>query len=499
MPNDAKKHPKIYPKESALKTLADIAGKKITVMGLGLNGGGEASARFFLRHGAFVTVTDTKTQDELMQSVLSLQNDTRIDASRLRFVLGRHDKEDFLNADIVIKNPIVKYEANEFLHCAKAVETDLSVFLRFTKARIIAVTGSKGKSTTASAIHYGLTQSGFKSFLGGNITVSPLTFLEETDSESIVVLELSSWQLRDLRGRGALKPAIAVLTKIVSDHQNWYGNMDDYVADKKLIYADQRKDDWTIIADDSGYAAGFAAETPAQAFCIHALTATQTSEYIGELAVRGAHNRTNVLTAAVCVNLLGVAKEQCRGIFASWHGIPHRLEYFFTAKTRRGVHVDFYNDSASTVPDSTIASIDAFGSMNASCSGLRLIAGGTDKELDFTELAAKLRKNPPFALYLLAGSGTDKLIDKLCDTRIDKLNDKLNDTHKTEKIEKKIYKGPYTGLIFLLNDIKLDLEQSDESYPVVFSPGATSFGMFKNEFDRGNTFKEGVLSIYGND
>ena len=177
-------------------------------MGLGLNGGGEACVRFFLKHGANVLATDMKTEEQLLPTIKKLSEDPELDTSRLTYRLGEHLIEDFENADCVIKNPGVKIEGNKYLAAARAIETDISIFLHFTKAPVIAVTGSKGKSSTVSAAYYGLNKAGFTAFLGGNITVSPLTFLEKTNENTPVVLELSSWQLADLRGRGALKPKI---------------------------------------------------------------------------------------------------------------------------------------------------------------------------------------------------------------------------------------------------------------------------------------------------
>ena len=165
-----------YSEKCAFSSLEDIKDTKVTIMGLGLNGGGEAAVRFFLKHGAFVTVTDMKT---LQTTIDSLENDSSLDKTRLTYRLGEHCIEDFENADCVIKNPGVKYDGNKYLAAAKNIETDLSIFLRFTNAPIIAVTGSKGKSSTVSAIHYGLNQAGFNCFLGGNITVSPLTFFDK--------------------------------------------------------------------------------------------------------------------------------------------------------------------------------------------------------------------------------------------------------------------------------------------------------------------------------
>jgi UDP-N-acetylmuramoylalanine--D-glutamate ligase len=470
--------PHAYPKGCAFRSLEGIRGKKITVMGLGLNHGGEEAARFFLKHGALVTVTDMKTAEELAPAVKALQEDPEIDASRLRFVLGRHDIRDFSSAEIVIKNPGIKYEGSQFLAAAKTVETDLSVFLALTKAPVIAVTGSKGKSTTVSAIHYGLCEAGFKAFLGGNITVSPLTFLEQTTPDTPVTLELSSWQLADLRGRGVLRPKIALITPIFPDHQNWYGGMEPYVADKKLIYADQTPEDWTICKAGDPWGNIFAQETKAQV-----IRYPSAKVYLNDLLVPGFHARQNLLNAALALSLLGVKPAEAARIFARWRGIPHRLEYFhtwtFTNPAGTLSAVKFYNDSAATVPEAAAAASQAFGAP------VHLLCGGTDKDLDFTPLADTLGLQTPgsvpaASVHLLAGTGTDKLVPLL----------------KSRGVP---YNGPYDSLKALFAALKetfaaqvekngaVPLEKSEEI--VVFSPGATSFGMFKNEFDRGEKCK----------
>ncbi|MGP1457929.1 MAG: UDP-N-acetylmuramoyl-L-alanine--D-glutamate ligase [Treponema sp.] len=509
------KQPHIYPKGCAFSSLEDIAGKRITIMGLGLNGGGEASARFFLRHGAFVTVTDMKSERELRPTVENLVNDASVDKSRLAFHLGGHDIADFESADCVIKNPGVKIEGNRFLAAAKAVETDVSVFLSFTKAKIIAVTGSKGKSSTVSALHYGLKEAGFNAFLGGNITVSPLTFLEKTDETAIVVLELSSWQLADLRGRGVLKPRVALITKIVPDHQNWYGNMEDYVADKRLIYQDQNGSDYAIFdadGDDTGagpksggaWGEVFAAEAKARVLRYSKAPlkeglygawletgggqegkvrlpadlsgadggARAEERVLRSLLVPGIHLRQNVLNAALVMRVLGVPADKTASILSSWTGIEHRLQYFHCYRKR----VRFYNDSCATVPEAAAAAARSFPD------GAILIAGGTDKSLDFTPLADTLSgadgKSCVQSLYLLAGSGTDKL--------------------KTQLDARGIrYTGVYENLDSLLRSLKTELDADAAlTANVVFSPGATSFGMFNNEFDRGRQFMTKVKALF---
>lgn len=536
--------PHVYPEGCVFNSLEDIKNKHITVMGLGLNGGGEACVRFFLKHGAYVTVTDMKSAEQLAPTINSLRSDASLDHSRLTYVLGEHRLEDFENADCVIKNPGVKIQGNKFLEKAKAIETDISIFLHFTKAPIIAVTGSKGKSSTVSSIEYGLNQAGFKCFLGGNITVSPLTFLHKTDGTTPVVLELSSWQLADLRGRKALKPKIAVITKIVPDHQNWYGNMDDYVEDKKLIYADQNENDFSIFDfDEDDYLKDcaspksgckcwgdlFASETKGQVFRyttkslpadvfgvfqnrINNSTFTpaegfvrlpenymsgyakshelETEQIMKGLSVPGQHMRINVLNAALVMYLMGCAAEQICEILGGWKGIPHRLEKFHEwVNPVDGRKVAFYNDSCSTVPEAAAAASQAFERRAV------VISGGTDKILDFLPYAKTLSgedgsKYKPLELYLLAGTGTKKLTPLLDERKIQ-------------------YQGPFDSLKVLLQILKTQLmsEKAEKIYghvfeedvlPVVFTPGATSFEMFTNEFDRGNKFKEFARNIFTN-
>ncbi|MBR5932567.1 MAG: UDP-N-acetylmuramoyl-L-alanine--D-glutamate ligase [Treponema sp.] len=509
--------PHVYPEGCFFNSIEDIKDKHVTVMGLGLNGGGEASVRFLLKHGAYVLATDMKTEEQLKPTIDSINSDKTLDTSRLTYILGEHRVEDFSNADCVIKNPGIKIEGNKYLAAAKNIETDISLFLKFTKAKIIAVTGSKGKSSTVSAIYYGLKEAKFDVYLGGNITVSPLNFLDETSDKSVVVLELSSWQLADLRGRKLLKPYIALITKIVPDHQNWYENMGDYVADKRLVYADQDEKDFTIV-DFDGDAIGtgpkqggtwgdfFAKETKGtvlrysqtdlRTYAKVISGAWQTfddnnifsgmarlpqwqspKKILGKLKVPGRHMRCNTLNAALVMAIMGVEPSLIESILANWTGIPHRLQFFHTWKNSSGQPYKFYNDSCATVPEAAAAASQAFGKP------VVFITGGTDKGLEFDILADTLNYkescNTKVAdLYLLAGTGTDKL------------------TVLLDKAQIK-YKGPFDSLESLFAQLKQSLDSGEaESDTVVFSPGATSFGMFTNEFDRGNKFMDGVKRIF---
>ena len=466
--------PHDYPRQCAFKSIEDIKDKKVTIMGLGLNGGGEAAVRFFLNKGAFVTVTDMKTEEQLKATVDKLNSDNSLDHSRLTYRLGEHRIEDFESADCVIKNPGVKFEGNKYLAAARAIETDLSIFLRFTDCPIIAVTGSKGKSSTVSAIYYGLSQAGFTTFLGGNITVSPLTFFDQVSGDTPVVIEFSSWQLADLRGRGVLRPHIAIITKIVPDHQNWYGDMESYVADKRLIYADQTKGDYSIF-DSDDWGDRFASETKATVLRYGAKSSWSIE--LGDLLVPGVHMRTNAQNAATVMHLMGIPDDRIKEILQRWPGIDHRLQYFHSWKNAAGTTVKFYNDSCATVPEAAAAATQAFGKP------VVLMTGGTEKGLELTPLIKTLTAPSSDTIkvkdiYLLEGSATDKLLPEL-----DKAGVK--------------YHGPFGGLESLLREAKEGLEKENAGEEVfVFSPGATSFGMFSNEFDRGNKYMTAVKEIF---
>lgn len=518
-----------YSNKCAFSSIEDIKGKRVIVMGLGLNGGGLAAVRFFLKKGAYVISTDMKSAEQLKPSVDALMADKSLPLKNLTFHLGEHRIEDFENADCVIKNPGIKYEGNKYLAAARAIETDLSIFLRFTDCPIIAVTGSKGKSSTVSAIHYGLTQAGYKSFLGGNITVSPLTFFDEVSSDTPVVIEFSSWQLADLRGRGVLRPYISVITKIVPDHQNWYGNMEDYVADKRLIYANQSRGDYSIFdfgGDEPGtgptcggtWGNLFAGESKATVLRYSGekpkesdgkvygvwqekdekgnftgkilLPQMEEAEVILKgLSVPGEHMRTNVLNAALVMYLMHVPAEKIISILGNWQGITHRLQYFYSCKFGSKEY-KFYNDSCATVPEAAAAATQAFGKP------VTLITGGTDKGLELDPLVRVLAspeagEHPVKDIYFLSGTATDKILPA------------LDDKGRT-------YYGDFDSLDELLTCLKANLVKQAEkaakagdespvdatSEVIVFSPGATSFGMFNNEFDRGEKFMAAVKKLF---
>lgn len=474
------------------------SGMKVLIMGLGLHGGGLESVHYLAKHGAEITVTDLRDEKTLTPSIEKLQ--ALVDHP-IRYVLGHHSIEDFEKADMVIKNPGVKPDS-PFLKASRHIETDISLFLANSPARLTAVTGSKGKSSTASAIYWVLKEArnqkilSGNGYLGGNITLSPLTFLDELTSEDDVVLELSSWQLADLKGRlkekeeagkaheSLLKPRAAVLTAILPDHLDRYPTMDAYIADKRVIYHGQDSRDVTIAGDDDwgrsflaessgrplvyseqplseGIADGWLTKGPGLARLRGIASSGEVVEVVPErLLIPGHHQKKNLLAASLSLLDLGIPPDLIRDALGRFPGIEHRLEFFHEAGGIR-----FYNDTAATIPEAAAAAVGAFDSP------LVLVTGGTDKNLDFSPLVKAAPKAK--VIVLLAGTGSEKLKKHLDSAGLS-------------------YQGPFD---MVDNAVKASLKVAEKGDVVVLSPGCASFGMFLNEFDRGRKWKEAVTRL----
>jgi UDP-N-acetylmuramoylalanine--D-glutamate ligase len=455
-------------------------------MGLGLHGGGLSSVLFFSKRGADVTVTDLKDSEALKNTIDKLKG------LNIRYVLGHHDMEDFSKVDLVIKNPAVPLNS-PFLKAALSnkvpVETDISIFLREIRNNpLIAVTGSKGKSTTASAVYYCLRNIFPGAKLGGNITISPLSFVDSLKNGDPVVLELSSWQLADIKDKDIFNPFVSVLTSIMPDHMDRYSSMKDYIEDKKIIFKGQTGEHFTLFNYDDDYQKVFFEESSAKQvfYSKNILPVNLTGAFLKnktgyingtsqiilpeELKINGEHNRMNLLAAAMACFLLVSEKNKAlhgknvtgkiSSILKDFPGIEHRLEYFHE---KNGIR--FYNDSAATIPQAMAAAV------NSIKAPLILITGGTDKNIDFSGIESVLKI--PDNIILLKGTGTDKIIPVLESNNI-------------------MYSGPFDSL---KKAVFCALSKSKPGTSIVFSPGCTSFGMFKNEFDRGNRFKEIVKAL----
>jgi UDP-N-acetylmuramoylalanine--D-glutamate ligase len=459
---------------------SDLKGAQVLVMGLGAHGGGAATARYCAGRGARVTVTDLRTEEELGDGLASLSG---LD---ITYVLGEHREEDFASADLVVKNPAVR-RTSPYLRLARRIETDISLFLAHHAGPVYAVTGTKGKSTVASALHYVLSSADPSARLGGNITVSPLSFAHELSGTEPVVLELSSFQLGDLLlARGGdtsrLPPfAIAIITNLLPDHQDYYHSMDSYAADKALIFQHQRPDDWVILSADDPFSRAYAPPRPDRCLRITAGVEAGADGRVNdgagilrlpdgpadpvelvppEIHIVGEHQRCNLLFAGAAAYLAGVGPARIRDRLAAFPGIAHRLEHVGTA-----AGIAYYNDSAATIPEaaeSAVASFDA---------PVHLIAGGSDKGLSldaFTRICSRAAST-----HLLAGSATPRIASLLREAKLP-------------------FGGPHDSLRAALDEATAAASAGEV---VLLSPGCASFGMFRNEFDRGDQFRLLVDSL----
>lgn len=452
--------------------------KRITVFGLGLNMGGVGTVAYLAEHGAReIIVTDTKTKEELAPSLAKLSA-----YKNITYVLGQHRPEDFIRVDMVIKNPIIPW-TNEYVKLAQShhipVEMDSSLFFALCKAPIIGVTGSKGKTTTATLIAHILKQAGKPVVRVGISQVGVLGMLDQVTKESMVVFELSSWRLSALK-QMKKSPHIAVLTNMYPDHFNYYKTMAAYMADKKNIFCFQKQSGIVVANFDNELVRDMVQDAPGTllfASVEHSIDGdgawladeTLVVSVAGKQSVllpvknvplKGLHNIANVLEAALATLAAGLSIKAVRAGIESFPGVPHRLEKI---AEKRGVH--YYNDTAATIPDAAVAALRSFSEP------VILIAGGSDKRLDFMVLAKEILVRSK-GLILFKGEGTEKLLRAL--------RQLLPDEEKDRSFEVVESMG---------KAVELASRGAQPGDVVLLSPGAASFGLFKNEFDRGEQFR----------
>lgn len=459
-------------------------GKKITVFGLGLNMGGVGTVRFLAEHGAReIVVTDIKTKEELAVSIEKLAK-----YKQIRYVLGQHRPEDFTHTDMVIKNPGIPW-TNEYIRMAEdagiPVEMDSSLFFRFCPAPVIGVTGTKGKTTTTSLIAHILEVSEREVVRAGIGQIGVLSMLGKIGPESVVVFELSSWRLSAL-GRLKKSPHIAVLTNLYPDHLNYYGTMKAYAADKRFIFSSQKGNDTLIANADNGFVREMAQDAPAGLVwfsekgpvdddgvwqadgMLFARVRGKESVLlpVEKIPLRGSHNVGNVLAAAGAALASGLSIEEVRSGIESFQGVPHRLE---PVAEKDGV--SYINDTAATIPEAAIAALRAFEQP------VILIAGGSDKRLEFGAFADEILARSK-ALILFKGAGTEKLIAAI-----------------RERLPEAERNRPFTIVESMGKAVELASRNAEPGDTILLSPGAASFGIFRNEFDRGEQFIERVKEL----
>ncbi len=477
----------LCPAEELRAIVDELGGLRVTLMGLGLFGGGAGAARFLAERGARVLVTDLRSAERLAPSMALLES------LPLKYRLGEHRECDFTDTDLVVANPAVP-RTNRYLHAAASagvpVTSPMNIFLTLTPAPVAAVTGSNGKSTTTSLLVGMVANSGRKVWLGGNIGVSLLPFLSRIRPSDLVVLEMSSFQLEDARALG-WSPRVAVVTNITPNHLDRHGNFDTYVAAKRVLldYQDEEcvaalnaRDPiqvrWAAEGRGGGRKVFFSSDPDsAPANPGVSLVADRFVWRDGgrdeilccrsQLPLPGLHNAENAMAATAAAKCLGLSQLDIRKGLERFPGLEHRLELVAQYGGLR-----FFNDSDSTTPESGIAALRSFGG------ALTLIAGGSDKRLDLRPLA---RAAAETADVLITMGVTGPRIAQMAREESAGMGRAL--------VVREV--GSLEGALCAVKSLSMP------GSAVVFSPSCPSYDMFENFRQRGEAFKKLVRQRFG--
>jgi UDP-N-acetylmuramoylalanine--D-glutamate ligase len=494
-----------------------LKGKKVLVVVLGTYGGGAATAKWLFKHGAEVSVTDFRTETELAHT---MKRFTPREKKNIRFILGGQHEADFVSHDIIVLGPGVPKDS-PFLAAAfragKQIESDASLFFRFIENEVLAVTGTRGKTTATAWLAFLLGQK-YGAFIptGNNPEHAFLKELAEITDNRPVVAEMSSWQLEYL-SHGGKAPHIAVITNVFPDHLNRYKDIEEYACAKANIFAQQTADDFLILNDMNEWTPFFLGLKPKSQiffFSKKSLAKNKNGVFVKDGAIvfrrgkeerkiidvknfaqkMGEHNLENLLATVLAVTLLDPKLRITKKMIESLPQIPFRQEIIYA---KNGFTV--VNDSAGTSPDAVIAALRRFVHLGVEPpSEVALITGGTDKKLEFAELAKEIKKTlKPEQLVLLNGSATIKLLAELENIKYFKKTKPQIFETLDECIEAGLsaisasaeMKRKRENLGFRQPGLRSQRNNTKNS-TLVFSPGAASFEKFKNEFDRGEKFNE---------
>lgn len=452
----------------------NLANKHIAVLGLGLEG--KDLLKFLLKQkGVSITVFDQKTEDQIDFSGLN--------KSKFKLICGSNYLSSGLdNFDIVFRSPGVYRFLPELKSAEKKgvkISSAINLFFELCPAKIVGVTGTKGKGTTSTLIYRILEKSGKKVYLAGNIGKPYLELLKKLDKNSWVVLEMSSFQLIDLKR----SPHIAVVLNITQDHLDWHKSVKEYIEAKQNIVKNQKKNDYAVVNWDYPVSRTFASLSGGKAFFFSRKKVVEGSyvedgyiylsvggkkQLIGsveKLKLLGEHNWENVAAAVCASRLAGANLEAIKKVVFSFTGLEHRLE---RVKTIAGV--TFYNDSFSTNPGPTIAAVRSFKVP------MTLILGGYDKGLDYGDMAKEISESSNVGSVVLIGQTRLKI---------------------KRELKKRGFRGKMLDLGFakMGKIVKVAFENTPSGGVVILSPASASFDMFKDYKDRGNIFKREVLNL----
>lgn len=370
----------------------ELKGKRVLVVGLGRSG--LASALFLKAHGARVTVSDAKSEDQLREHIPAL-----LDAG-IAVETGRHGERTFQGQDLIVVSPGVPVDAEPIAQArnlGQSVIGEIELASQFLSGPIVAITGSNGKTTTTTLVGEILADAGIKTLVGGNIGTPAISLAERATAETAIVLEVSSFQLETI---STFRPKVAVILNITPDHLDRHRTFAAYVDAKARIFENQTVEDFSVLNADDPTCVELAGRTRGQVFWFSRKREVDAGAFsrrgqiffrkngtdleimpISEIPLKGAHNLENVLAGVCAGTLMQCPPEKIRRAVGSFKAVEHRLEY--VARVRG---VDYYNDSKATNVDATIKALESFPA------NIHLILGGKDKGSDYTVLNDLLRK-----------------------------------------------------------------------------------------------------------
>jgi UDP-N-acetylmuramoylalanine--D-glutamate ligase len=449
----------------------ELKGKHVLVVGLGKSG--VASALFLKARGARVTVSDTKTEDELRAEIPALLD------HGIAVETGGHGERTFRGQDLIVVSPGVPVDAPPLVQARTLGETvigEIELAAQFLPGPIIAITGSNGKTTTTTLAGEILTAGGFPTLVGGNIGTPAISLVDRAKREDYVVLEVSSFQLETIQ---SFRPKVAVVLNVTPDHLDRHRTFQAYVDAKARIFENQRGDDFAVLNADDPTCVGMAPRTKAQLYwfsrkkeveqgasvrdgrVLFRKGGSQTEiMQVSDIPLKGAHNVENVL-AGICVGmLLGGKAEKIRSAVQKFKAVEHRLE--FVANVRG---VDFYNDSKATNVDATIKALESFPG------NIHIILGGKDKGSDYTVLNDLLRQRVK-RVYTIGAAAA-------------KIESQIRGTTEIDHAETLDNAARRAAAAAVPGDV------------VLLAPACASFDQFRSYEHRGQVFKEIVHSMAG--
>ena len=449
--------------------------RKVAIIGLGVSN--IPLIDYMYQKKARVTVFDDREKESIPKELMD-----KIELYKFEYSFGKNNLKKLINFDIIFRSPSclpTKPELEEEAKRGAIVTTEIEMLMKMCPCKTIGVTGSDGKTTTTSLISAILKQAGYHTYLGGNIGTPLFTKLPEMKPEDIVVLELSSFQLMGMK----VSPNIGVITNITPNHLNIHKDYQEYIDAKKNIFKYQNKNDRIVLNYDNEITRKCAKEAEAQVvffsskeklengFIVDGKMIKESQDNIREhildtqdVILKGEHNYQNIATALAATKTL-VNIEDAAETIKKFNSVEHRLEF-----VKKINHVKWYNDSASSSPTRTISGIRAFDEE------LILIAGGYDKNLDYTPLAKPIVDK--VKTLLLIGQTSGKIF---------------------EAVKQEMERQNKDVRIYMCDTLKETVDIANriakEGQVVLFSPGSASFDMFKNAYDRGNQFKNLVNKL----